>query len=279
MRQDWCDGGVRVAYHVGPMGLSSDDALTLARSPIIEAVVDIDCDLPAELQFADLETPARERFSDDYPGFRRIFRPNSHQLVSAASPPQLDVRAATDAFQLMSEVEPQLVQVRRGGFSFNRFRPYKDLDEYLPDIERTWKMFVDLVSPVVIRRIGLRFINRIELPRVGDIVNLNEYLALGSTTLPDEVSLKFTSVLNEYSAVEDATENEVRVRLVVDEQEMLPWRREMPLPVILDIAGSHRGSADPQVWENIGSTIHSLRRMDNAIFRSSLTERCLNLFR
>jgi uncharacterized protein (TIGR04255 family) len=259
--------------------MSSDNSVSLARSPIIEAVVDIDCDLPADVDLADMEAEVRERFSERYPGFRRIFRPNGHQLVSAGAPPQLDVRAATDAFQLLSDDEPQLVQVRRGGYSFNRFRPYKDLDDYLPEIERTWKIFVDLLSPVAIRRIGLRFINQIDLPPVEEIGDLADYLNLGSRP-PEHLSLKFTSVLNEYSAVEDRTENEVKVRFVIREQDVPPpWRREMPVPVILDIVGSQRGSVDRLVWENIQPTIQSLRRMDNAIFRSSLTERCLNLFR
>ena len=38
------------------------------------------------------------------------------------------------------------------------------LDEYLPEIERTWRFFVELASPVQVRRIRLRYINRILLP-------------------------------------------------------------------------------------------------------------------
>ena len=132
---------------------------------------------------------------------------------------------------------------------------------------------------MAIRRIGLRYINRIFLPPVNDIVDLNDYLCLG-LKLPEDLSLKFTSVLNEYSVIEDGTGNEAKVRMVIAEHEkLLSVRQNQPLPIILDIAASHRGSADPQVWENIESTILALRRMGNAIFRSSLTERCLNLFR
>ncbi len=249
--------------------------LSLARPPIVEMVVDIDCDLPADLEIADLEQRARECYSDQYPGFRRILRPLPR---SGDSHEQLNIREATYAFQLLGE-GPQLVQLRRDGFSFNRFKPYTNLDEYLPEIKRTWRIFVDLVSPVTVRRIGLRYINRIFLPSGEGIINLDEYLHLGSE-LPDEIALKFTSVLNEYSAVEDVTGNEVKVRMVIDEIEKLPWLREnQPLPVILDIAGSYRQSSDPQVWENIEAAILALRRMANAIFWSSLTERCLNLFR
>jgi uncharacterized protein (TIGR04255 family) len=246
----------------------------LARSPIVEMVVDIDCDLSADIEIADLEQRARERYSDQYPGFRRILRPlprlgDSHE--------QLNIREATYAFQFLEE-GPQLVQLRRDGFSFNRFKPYTDLDEYLPEIKRTWQIFVDLVSPVTVRRLGLRYINRILLPWGEGIVNLDEYLRMDSR-LPDETSLRFTSVLNEYSAIEDVTGNEVEVRMVVDEQGPLSVRGDQSLPVIFDIAGSHRESTDPQVWENIEATILALGRMANAIFRSSLTEQCLNLFR
>lgn len=276
-----CDGrrsSIDVAQREG-FGVSNGASETLARSPIIEAVVDIDCDLPANLDLADLETQAREQFADGYPGFRRIFRPASHLFVSGGSSPPLDVRAATDAYQLLAEDEPQLVQVRRGGFSFNRFTPYTDLHHYLPEIRRTWKIFVDLMAPVAVRRIGLRYINRILLPPVEEIVELNDYLYLGSR-LPEDVSLKFTAILNEYSAVEGLTDNEVKVRIVIDEYEKHPWSREtQPLPVILDIACSHWGAAESPAWENIESTIRSLRHLANAVFRSNLTERCLNLFR
>jgi len=250
--------------------MTNPDSLRLAHSPIVEMVVDIDCDLPADLEIADLEQRARECYSDQYPGFRRILRPLPR---SGDSREQLNIREATYAFQFLEE-GPQLVQLRRDGFSFNRFPPYADLDEYLPEIKRTWSVFVDLVSPVTIRRIGLRYINRIFLPFGEDIVNLDEYLRLGPG-LPHETALKFTSVLNEYSAIEDVTDHEVKVRMVIDEQE----RTDQPLPVILDIAGSHRRSADPQVWENIEATILALRGLANAIFRSSLTKQCLNLFR
>jgi uncharacterized protein (TIGR04255 family) len=240
--------------------------MRLAHPPIVEMVVDIDCDLPADLEIADLEQRAREHYSDQYPGFRRILRPLPR---SADSHEQFNVREATHAFQFLDE-GPQLVQLRRDGFSFNRFPPYTNLDEYLPEIRRTWQIFVDLVAPVTVRRISLRYINRILLPSSASIINLDEYLHLGSK-LPDEMALKF----NEYLAIDDVTGNEVKVRMVINEQE----RTNRPLPVILDIAGSHRHSTDPQVWENIEATILGLRRMANAAFQSSLTEQCLNLFR
>jgi uncharacterized protein (TIGR04255 family) len=245
--------------------MSVTGSLALAHPPIVEAVVDIDCDLPPSFELADLTGRARERYSDSYPDFRRRLRQN---------PP-----GKPSALQFFSGDEEQLVQIRLGGFSFNRFAPYTNLDDYLPEIERTWQIYADLVSPVAICQIRLRFINRIVLPLVDGFVDPNEYLCLGPK-LPEELSLELVSVLNQYTAVDRATGHEADVRMVIEQPERPAFpRSRQSLPIIFDIAGINRRSADPQAWENIETTIRALRRMVNTIFWSSLTERCLNLFR
>ena len=75
------------------------------------------------------------------------------------------------------------MQVRAQGFSFNRLAPYSGLDDYLPEIERTWSLYVDLASPVQIRAIRLRYINRILLPLAANTVDLDEYLKIGPACL------------------------------------------------------------------------------------------------
>lgn len=246
--------------------MNNDNSPQLAHPPIVEAVVDIDCDLPAGMVFTSLEEPARHHFHPEYPGFHRQLAP--YQSLKTST----DVRAATAAFQLLSEDQPQRVQVRRDGFSFNRLAPYSSLDDYLPEIERTWRLFVDLTSPVHVRRIGLRYINRILLPTLDGFVDLGQYLEKGPAVADPDV-LELSSFLNQYSAIEPATGHQVNVTMtqgsIINER----------LPVIFDIEAEHVGVADPQVWENIQTTILSLRRLKNHIFMKSLTERCLNLFR
>jgi len=61
--------------------------------------------------------------------------------------PQVSIRGGVDAFQFLSEDKKQLVQLRRGGFSFNRLIPYISLDDYLGEVSRTWALFVDVVRP------------------------------------------------------------------------------------------------------------------------------------
>ena len=48
----------------------SESGLKLQKAPIVEAVLDIDCDLPPGQLFASREGPARDCFRDRYPTFR-----------------------------------------------------------------------------------------------------------------------------------------------------------------------------------------------------------------
>ena len=119
------------------------------------------------------------------------------------------------------------MQVRAQGFSFNRLAPYTGFDDYLPEIERAWRMYVALVSPVQIRAIRLRYINRI-LPLTANTVDLDDYFRIAPRG-PDEEGFNLSGFLSQHSAVEKDTGLQLNLVLAgerpVDEQ----------LPVILDI--------------------------------------------
>ena len=45
----------------------NDSELKLRNAPIVEAVLDIGCDMPPDFDLAALEGPSRDRFRDQYP--------------------------------------------------------------------------------------------------------------------------------------------------------------------------------------------------------------------
>jgi uncharacterized protein (TIGR04255 family) len=171
----------------------------LPNPPIVEAVLDVDCDLPPGFDLAALEGVARARFQDRYPKLRPLVM--QEIALTAGGPPNMSTRLAVQALQFLNEDERQLVQVRANGFSFNRLAPYTSLDDYLPEIERTWRLYVDLVSPVQLRIIRLRYINRILVPMTANTVDLDEFLKIGPR-LPDEKRLVLSGFLNQLAAIE-----------------------------------------------------------------------------
>ena len=176
----------------------------LQNPPIVEAVFDVDCDLPAGYDVAALKEPALAQFGDQYPKFQTQFMQQRTIETKADAPPNMSTRLAVQALQFRHEDEKQIVQVRAQGFSFNRLAPYTSLDDYLPEIQRTWRLYVDLVSPVQIRTIRLRYINRIFLPMTESGLDLDEFLKIGPR-LPDEERLMFHGFLSQQSASERDT--------------------------------------------------------------------------
>lgn len=244
----------------------------LARPPIVEAVLDIDCDLPPKTNIRDLEETARERFRGQYPKFktRHLFE---HELQAKADePPQTKTRRGIQGYMFLQEDEKQLVQVRAQGYSFNRLAPYTELDDYLPEVERTWAIFLELAQPVQVTAIRLRYINRINLPFREGKVELDEYLKLGPR-LPDEERLTFKGFLNQYVAGEVETGNEVKAILTSQKPE------GDKLPIIFDITAAQGKALTPGNWKDILAAIQSLRNLKNDVFFKTLKgERCLTLF-
>jgi uncharacterized protein (TIGR04255 family) len=243
----------------------------LRNAPIVEAVLDIDCDMPAGVELAALLEPARESFGDRYPKLRKRF---SHELeieANEAALSRLSTRHAIQALQFYQDDEKQLVQVRTQGFSFNRLAPYSTLDEYLPEIERTWRLYVEVAAPVVTRVIRLRYINRILVPMEGGKVDLDDFLTIGPRVADEEV-LELTGFFIQQNAVEKDTRHQVSLTLTSEAPET------GKLPVILNIVVASPLEDEPRNWAAIHETIGSLRRLKNQIFGNTLTAKCIQIF-
>lgn len=246
--------------------------LMLVSAPIVEAVIDIDCDMPNHANVDALEGAAGLALAGEYPTPRRRLV-SEHQISAAPDQPlAVTSRQGLQALQYFSADEKQLIQFRPAGFSFNRLAPYTTLDDYLAEIERTWRIFVDIAKPVVCRTVRLRYINRIHLPMVDRRVQIDDYLKL-APKLADEERLTFAGFFNQHSVLETATGNQVNIVFATQ-----PPAGER-LPIIFDIEAFKDVASDPGDWLTISGKIQSLRYLKNLVFANSLTEKCLNLFR
>ena len=251
----------------------SDHELILKNPPIVEAVLDIDCDLPPTFDLVAVESAAREAFRDPYKNFR-VQLMQEHTIEATGEEAKHAVRHTRQALQFLTEDERQLVQVRTGGFSFNRLAPYRTLDVYLPEIERAWGVYRKLTYPIAVRRINIRMINRILIPlRENRSVELNDYFNVGPK-LADEENMVATGFLNQYSAIEKETGNQLSVVLTGQ-----PFDADA-YPIIFDITVSAdiRTGDEPSDWRSLCTTISSIRSLKNRVFKNTITERCLNLF-
>ncbi len=250
----------------------NDENQPIQSAPIVEAVVDIDCDLPQKLDLHGLQGAAGDALRERYPKFRQqlvqqhIFKQEGGKL------PETQVHQGLGAMQFVTDDERQLIQFRLNGFSFNRLAPYKSFDEYLPEIESGWRVFLQLAQPVVIRKLGIRMINRIMLPLDGGKLDFGDFLSV-SPRLPDTgAPLSFLGFLDQQMALDGETGNHANIIKTTE----LPQGENLPL--ILDIDVFYPCETQPTDWRVIRNRLDSLRSLKNRIFRKTLTQQCLNLF-
>lgn len=244
----------------------------LRNPPIVEAVLDLDCDLPPGLDLQALEPKFREAFCDAYPEVRPMFL-DEHQIeASLEAPSKLSiVRRGLQALQFLQKDGKQIVQARSQGFSFNRLAPYEGLDRYLAEIERTWRLYCGLVSPLQVRVVRLRYINRMPIPLIGTKVQLEDYVTV-APRLPAPAPVELNGFLTQTSAWNPTTGEQMTLLLTPQPSQ------ESQLPLILDIVVAVPLALEPSDWRGIQDRITSLRMLKNQLFRHSVTEKCLSLF-
>lgn len=249
-----------------------DTPLKLARAPIIEAIVDIDCAMPVDLNLVLIENSARQELEKQYPKVKKQFI-HKHQLqANSDAPPAVSVSHGLNALQFLQNDERQLVQIRTQGYSFNRLAPYVSLDMYLDEIHRTWDVFRGIGSPTIVRVVRLRYINRIDIPIIDGKLKLDGYIK-NAPVISEETNLLMAGFLDQRLGVQSETGYEANIVLTSQ-----PPQANL-LPVILDICVAASGNESPENWNWIFEKISSLRVLKNKIFTTTLTEQCLNQFR
>jgi len=252
----------------------TETGLKLRNPPIVEAMLDIECVMP-ERELALLKMAADDSLLSEYPRFE-VFYPNLPIHVGLFSPPPqpmplMPFQRDSLRFQYAHRDGKQLIQIRKGGYSFNRLAPYSTLDDYLEEIERTWKLFVRIAQPVSVRGIRMRYVNRILLPAQSETLDLEGFLRFGPR-LPDRGRLMFMSFFDQHVVVDKETGSNANVVLATQTVE------GDQLPLVFDITVVGDTLVEPADWAGISEKIQLLRSLKNLIFQNTLTEECLKLF-
>ncbi|MDR2689782.1 MAG: TIGR04255 family protein [Azoarcus sp.] len=246
--------------------------LGLKSPPIVEAVLDIECDFAPGQSVVGLKEAATAKFSARYPKLHTLFAQQLTLELGADKRIENDAQVpSVVAFQFLQDDEKQLIQLREKGYAFNRLAPYSSLDDYLPEIRRTWDIYRDLATPILIRVVRLRYINRLDLPFASHKLDLDSYFTAGPR-IPDEDRLALWGFLNQHQLVEEETGHHITTVLAAGKAE------GDKLPVIFDNTVAAEIDADPIDWQTLEATIQSLRNLKNRVFADTLTEKCLSLF-
>jgi len=235
------------------------------RAPITEAVV--------ELAFNS--SPEDKRRSKAFATFRKHY-PNFKEINSKSI--EVEVRDDGDAIstkntlkhQFSSSDITQLLITSESSLLFAQLAPYQGWDLYKERITRDWATWIKHTGHNEVNRIGMRYINRIDIPATNPVTWYENYV----TVYPNLPKI-----------IDPSLSHSVNIKVLLDDLESLLTLNssvvKSPIPehiaIVLDFDISRKFKTAPsndEIYEHIDLA----RKKKNEIFEACITDKARELF-
>lgn len=234
---------------------------TLRRAPITEATIDIQVTLPPDVDLAQLGA-FRRGLEQRFPLVENRMRIAARLQMHKGAAPEITSHGPTpDGLLMRSEDEALVVQARLDGFSLNKLVPYSKWDVLRGQAEELWSRYVGVARPVAVKRLAVRYINRIEL-QPG--VDFRESIR----TVP-EIAPGVPQGLPEYF-MRLVIPHESGATAIVTEAS-LPPTLDAPPAMLFDIDVFRLSDIPANEFVGIWPILEELRAYKNVIFFNSIT--------
>lgn len=238
------------------------------RAPITEALLDIRVSFatpPDQDRLATFHDPLREQYPI------REERMRLEGKIEVGAEVAQAVARIPEGYLFRSHDRQRAVQAGRNGFTVNWLKPYDTWQTLRDEARLHWDRYRDMFQPVTVNRLGLRYLNRLELPLPFN--DFREYVR----TAPD-IAPGIPQGLTALFMRLEIPDPDTGLLAIVTETMELPVDDNRRLPLILDIDIVSTATFEPAsgaIWE----TFENMREYKNRIFFASVTDRAKEMFR
>jgi uncharacterized protein (TIGR04255 family) len=236
--------------------------------PIMEAVIELRVN--GVLTLKEREKIAK-KLKKDYPNSQEInevginIGPNGAESAVTVNEPAKIFRLASDSQSEIIIISPQSLAVAC-------LAPYPGWDDYLTKVVAAWKIWKSIAGTRVISRVGVRFINRIDIPVNGvEKIELEDYLSF----FPKVPSFSDSPMENYFIQITKRTSNQLWSTNITSTIQPPPMIGYMSLLLDIDV---YRTEEIPLNDEDLWGTISEARELKNGIFCRLITQRTAELF-
>lgn len=164
-----------------------------ARAPIAEAIIELRCVNRPGLQSQDLAGLGEGR-AEFLPPEAQFEVASS--LVVSADGVQGESHGSPVGFMFRRQDHARVVTALTARFAYSWLRPYEDWSAFVGEAEAEWARYRELAGVREVTRVGVRFINQIDIPRPS--IEIRDYLrttADVSNYLPQAIAGYFVQVV------------------------------------------------------------------------------------
>ena len=237
------------------------------RPPITEAVIELRVADPIEIDQAE---KIKDRLLDDYP-----ITPQTMQQISitAGTGNQSAAKVEFAAYRLSSADAADVAIIGRQNISASRLAPYTNWEAFIGHARRNWAVWRKVAGWREVTRIGVRYINRIDVPNPDDSpVTIDDYL-LFRPVFPvfDGGGSVDTYAINASMGIANSP-----FRLILNAGST-PSPMVRTVSFLLDMDISQEGNL-PRNDDDLWALIDEIRPIKNRIFEASVTDLSRELF-
>jgi uncharacterized protein (TIGR04255 family) len=232
----------------------------LRHPPIVEGLLDIQFDALTSDRLSEIETLGQQ--FPDYPTKNpRMSVIGNVQLAAGTSEGSFTHNII--GYQFWNTTRTRVVQVRLDGITISLLAPYTKFEDLQHEAQRVWSVFTAAIGRPKIKRLGVRYINRLELPL--PLESFNQFL----NTVP-ELAPGIPQGLSHYSMRLTIPDTETASTAIVTQVMEGHHEDAASLPLLFDIDVFH-ALDDDVPDEMLWSIVAELRQYKNRIFFNSIT--------
>lgn len=254
--------------------------MTFPNPPIVEAifhlVVERDGEFEPEMLNNYVDSMAKE-FPDKQEnrllGGDISFDPSNVSVMTSS------VNNILQGYTICSSDKFSIIQANSNSFSFSKLHSYETWEAFYSKANKYWLKYLDTTSANRVKRLSLRYINRIKIPFDGESCALEDYIKLAPTVSSESNDLSIAGYFMQMSLVSKVHHSS---RAIINQTIGLPENNvndnSQYLPLIFDIEVFQDVDIDPRddVIESIFS--NDLRQFKNHIFFNNITDKTKELF-
>ena len=251
------------------MASSKATGQAYSSPPITEAVIGITFETPSsdkDISAAAKKLSSHYGKSDDI----KDINVTVNNQAGKNTKPKINYTENEIGKRLSSEDMTHIIVVRPSTLTVSRLAPYAGWDDFFAQFKRDWSIWRRIAGFKKITRIGLRYINRLDIPINGPKIEENEYLNF-YPKVPDNFPLIQNYKVNSVAIYEDIG-CLLQLNSAVVESPLL---NHISFIVDIDLIRQHDL---PTKDELIYKLLHTMRDRKNEIFESCITDKARVLF-
>lgn len=237
--------------------------------PITEAVIGISFSSP--IKQTDISS-VNKKFHIHYPHHQPVsnFDVAVELSNNQVNKPTTNINKKEDGHRLSTADMTQLLVLWPSSFSLSQLAPYPGWDDFLARFVRDWSVWKRTVGFQTISRVGVRYINRIDIPVTDSIAKYEEFLNV-YPKLPDSLDPILGYAVQVASELKDI-DCLLKINSAVVPSPILD---HVSFVIDLDIS---KETDPPQSDNDIYDLLNKIRVQKNAVFETCISSRARELF-